>query len=527
MRDYFLVLTGGASDPGLEAGAARVFLINAVPEAGELAALRQGGLPVRVTGQNSAVVGAHLLSMGLPVQIVEREHGEMQITEDLLDLIGDTPLIRLGRLFPGRTVLGKLESLNPGGSTKDRVAVSLVDDAERSGRLQPGGHIVEPTSGNTGVGLAIVAARRGYRCTFTVPDKVAPEKIALLRAYGATVIVCPTSVPAEDERSYYSVAARVAADDPTSFRPDQYSNPANPRAHVESTGPEIWRQTAGRVTHLVAGAGTGGTLGGIGRFLKSRNPDVQVIAADPVGSVYSGGAGDPYLVEGIGEDFWPANWDSSIVDGVETVTDAECFAWARRTAREEGILLGGSCGAALAAVARVVERSAEDAVIIVVLPDGGRGYLSKFYDDDWMLRYGFVDATDAVEQGRVRDAVAALRRPALLHVHPDESVSTAALIMAEHQVGVLAVLASEAPRVPGQITGSVSAGFLASRLTRGFEHIDQGESALPLVGDGELVATALDRAGARGAVIVVREGQPIALLTTADLLAALSADPRA
>ena len=523
VRDYFLVLSGGPSDPDLEAGAVKVFQTGGEFGPGELATMRQGGLPVKVTGENAEVVAATLLHMGLPVQIVENAPKSMEVSEDILELIGDTPLVRLGRLFPGRVVLGKLESLNPGGSTKDRVAVSLVDDAEATGRLLPGGHIVEPTSGNTGVGLAIVAARRGYRCTFTVPDKVAPEKIALLRAYGARVEVCPTNVPADDPRSYYSVAERIAAEDPASFRPDQYSNPANPRAHVESTGPEIWKQTGGQVTHLVAGAGTGGTLGGIGRFLKSRNPHVEVVAADPVGSVYSGGAGDPYLVEGIGEDFWPANWDPNVVDGVETVTDAECFDWARRAAREEGLLLGGSCGAALAATHRVAQRSPEGSVIVVVLPDGGRGYLSKFYDDNWMLRHGFLDEGADPGAARVRDAIAALRRPALLHVHPDENISTAALIMAEHRIGVLAILSSETVRVPGQIPGSVSASHLGSRLGRGFERIADGEPPLPLVGDGELLTAALERANERGAVIALREGQPVALLTTEDLLTAIAA----
>src|SRR3954447_1856314 len=272
-----------------------------------------------------------------------------EMAESVLDLVGNTPIVKLPRL--GRdlacTIALKLETTNPGGSSKDRPAVTMIDAAERDGLLQPGGTIVEPTSGNTGVGLAIVAARRHYRCIFVMPDKIASEKVALLRAYGAEVIVCPTTVAPEHPDSYYSVSDRLVRETPGAFKPDQYHNAANPAAHEASTGPELWRQTAGRITHFVAGVGTGGTITGVGRYLKSQNPDVQVIGADPAGSVYSGGSGRPYLVEGIGEDFWPTTYDPTLVDRVVEVADRNSFLTARRVTREEGILIGGSGGTAV------------------------------------------------------------------------------------------------------------------------------------------------------------------------------------
>src|SRR2546421_175141 len=290
----------------------------------------------------------------------------MDVADSLLDLVGNTPLVRLRRVGAGLTcrLLAKIECVNPAGSVKDRVAIAMVDAAERDGLLQPGGTIVEPTSGNTGAGLAIVAAQRGYRCIFVMSDKMSDEKVALLRAYGAEVVVCPTAVPPEDPRSYYSTAERLVRETPGAFRPDQYSNPANPAAHFATTGPEIWRQTDGRITHFVAGLGTGGTITGVGKFLKSQNADVQIVGADPSGSVYSGGTGRPYLTEGIGEDFWPTTYDPSIVDRVIEVSDAEAFAMARRVTREEGLLIGGSGGTAVHAALTVARDCDPDDVVV-------------------------------------------------------------------------------------------------------------------------------------------------------------------
>ncbi|WP_312677483.1 pyridoxal-phosphate dependent enzyme [Microbacterium sp.] len=321
----------------------------------------------------------------------------MRYASHIADLVGNTPLVRLNHVTAGirATVLAKVEYLNPGGSAKDRIASRIIDAAERDGLLQPGGTIVEPTSGNTGVGLALVALQRGYRMVFVVPDKFAGEKVAVLKAYGAEVVMTPTSVPPEHPDSYYSVSDRLAREIPGAFKPNQFANLNGPRAHYETTGPEIWRDTDGRVTHVVAGIGTGGTISGTGRFLKEATAgEIVVVGADPEGSIYSGGPIHGYAVEGVGEDFYPDTFDASVVDRYERVSDAESFAMTRRLAREEGLLVGGSSGMAAVAALRTARDLPEDAVVVVLLPDHGRGYLTKLYDDAWLEARGFATSTD-------------------------------------------------------------------------------------------------------------------------------------
>ena len=344
--------------------------------------------------------------------------------DSVIELIGNTPLVRLNKVTEGIVpkdgpiVLAKVEYLNPGGSIKDRIAVRMIDAAEEEGLLTPGGTIVEPTSGNTGVGLAMVAQQRGYHCIFVCPDKVSEDKRNVLRAYGAEVVVCPTAVDPEDPRSYYSVSDRLAQETPGGWKPDQYSNPHNPRSHYEVTGPEVWDQTQGRITHFVAGVGTGGTITGTGKFLKEVSDGaVKIIGADPEGSVYSGGTGRPYLVEGVGEDFWPTTYSQEICDEIIAVSDAESFEMTRRLAREEGLLVGGSCGMAAVAALRVASTAEPGDVIVVVLPDSGRGYLSKVFNDDWLASYGFLPPSTDSTVGHVLHGKSE-ELPPLVHTHP-------------------------------------------------------------------------------------------------------------
>ncbi len=317
----------------------------------------------------------------------------MDIHENIVDAIGNTPLVRLARLHPPGNLVAKVEYLNPGGSVKDRIGMPMIERAEANGWLEPGGTIVEPTSGNTGVGLAMAAALKGYRMIAVMADKQSKEKQDLLRAYGVEVVVCPTDVEPEDPRSYYSVAARLTKEIPGAYRPDQYSNPANPHAHVHSTGPEIWRQTDGRVGVFAAGVGTGGTITGTGMYLKSMNPEVMVVGVDPEGSIYTAPTEDDvrtYLIEGVGEDFWPETFDPKVVDRYEMVTDREAFSMARELAAVEGLLVGGSCGMAVVGALRVA-RVHPDLLVVVLLPDSGRNYLSKIFNEEWMRAEGFLD----------------------------------------------------------------------------------------------------------------------------------------
>jgi cystathionine beta-synthase len=491
--------------------------------------LHQAGLPVEVLSDVPVAVDA-----GIEVSSISDAGPAMEAADSLLDLIGNTPLVRLdriGRSVPGQ-LLAKLEFLNPGGSVKDRPALTMVEAAERDGRLRPGGTIVEPTSGNTGVGLAIVAARRGYRCIFTMPDKIASEKVALLRAYGAEVVVCPTAVDPDHPDSYYSVARRLVETTPGAFQPDQYSNQYNPEAHFETTGPEIWRQTAGRVTHLVASIGTGGTISGVGRFLKTQNPAIQIIGADPEGSVYSGGSGRPYLVEGIGEDFWPEAYDRDIADKVVMVSDRDSFITARRVAREEGILVGGSAGTAVWAAVQAGLEAGRDTVIVVIIPDSGRGYLSKLYDDGWMSDHGFLrsggsggDTVSELLAYKERNATSSL--PPLVHVHPNETVREAISIMREYGVSQMPVVKAEPPLALAEVVGTVSEHVLLARLVSAAESLDVPVHAvmalpLPMVGTGEAVEMAAGRLADSSAVLVVDGGHPTGIVTRSDLLDFLS-----
>jgi cystathionine beta-synthase len=452
------------------------------------------------------------------------------IRESILDTIGATPLVRLSRIGSGLRceLLAKLESFNPGGSIKDRVAIALIEAAERDGHLRPGGTIVEPTSGNTGTGLAIAARLKGYRVIAVMPDKMSSEKIDLLRAYGAEVVVAPTDVPPESPRSYYRVADRLAAEIPGAFQPNQYVNPANPQTHYESTGPELWEQTGGQITHLVVGVGTGGTVTGMSRYLRERNPELIVVGADPVGSIYSHGdeGVHPYLVEGVGEDFWPKTFDPSSVDRWVTVSDRDSFLTTRRLAQMEGILAGGSGGLALHAALTVAgELEDPSARVVVILPDGGRSYLSKIYSDAWMRSYGFLepDANLSVGDVLLRKRAAG-EIPPLVTVRTDYRVRDAVALLHEHRVSQLPVVSGDDPAA---VVGAVGERGLLRQAAHDAALLDATiadvmEPPFPSVSVDDPVRDAVELlVGDQQALLVTREGQTEGLVTRTDLLEAL------
>ncbi len=446
----------------------------------------------------------------------------------LLDLIGDTPVVRLqhiGREL-GPTLLAKLEYLSPGGSNKDRIALSMIDEAERTGRLKPGGTIVEPTSGNTGVGLALAAAIRGYKMIFVVPDKVAAEKIALLRAFGAEVVICPTAVGADSPESYYLVSDRLAEEVPGAYKPDQYSNQGNPDAHYRTTGPEIWEQVGEELDVVVISVGTGGSITGTARYLKERNPGIVVVGADPEGSIYSGGPVHPYLVEGIGKDTFPESFDPSVVDEYVRVSDRDSFLMTRRLAREEGILAGGSGGTSVYAMLEVAKRFGPETTILTTIPDGGRGYLSKAYDDNWMLEHGLLErhgVPDTVQQ------VLAYKHadggiPDLVVCEAHAKLGTAIELMQRYGISQLPVVRNAPPESLADVIGSLNERVLLDRVFKNPDALGEEVAAAmqPPLGAVDLRDSVdqvfSDLREQRQAVVVARDGKPEAVLTRSDLL---------
>jgi cystathionine beta-synthase len=449
----------------------------------------------------------------------------VKVLESFLDAMGNTPLVRLSRVTAGvkPTILAKLEMLNPGGSVKDRIGLRMIEAAEREGLLRSGGTIVEPTSGNTGHGLAIAAAIRGYRCIFVMPDKMSQEKVALLRAYGAEVVITPTAVEPESPQSYYRVADRLTEEIPGAFQPNQYFNQVNPQAHYDTTGPEIWEQTEGRIDVLVAGVGTGGTITGCARYLKERKPDVLVVGADPEGSIFS--APDqparPYLTEGIGEDFWPETFDPAVVDRYVRVSDRDSLLTARAITRREGILVGGSSGTALFAALEVAKDLPEDAVIVVIFPDTGRNYLSKLYSDSWLLQYGFIERAQPIRVDEVLIAKSG-ELPELITVKAHDKVRQAVDVLQQHGISQAPVVRDDTGDV-SSFVGSIRERELLDRIFRDPDALQADVATamgppIPLIEHAEPVEVAFSALQDAPAVLVSRGSLVTGVLTRSDLL---------
>ena len=447
-----------------------------------------------------------------------------------LELIGLTPIVRLARV--GRdvapTLLAKLEYLNPGGSVKDRIGLPMIEAAEREGKLKPGGTIIEPTSGNTGVGLAIAAAMKGYRCIFVMPDKMSQEKISMLRAYGAEVVICPTNVEHDSPESYYSVSDRLAEEIPGGFKPDQYSNMANPQAHYEQTGPELWEQTEGEIDAIVISVGTGGTISGVGRYFKERQPQVLIVGADPEGSVYTEPDNiHPYLVEGIGKDTWPRTMDGSVVDEWVSVSDRDSFHTARRLAREEGLLVGGSGGTSVWAMLEVAKRYGPDARILTMIPDSGRSYLSKFYDDTWMLNHGLLERP--LRAPTVEEVLRFKRSldsdvPEFVTCESHQKVGEAIDLMQRFSISQLPVVRHHPVDSLADVVGSIQERGLLDRVFRNPDALHEDVAAamqppLHVVDASDSVNEVFaDLTGRSQAVVVATNGRPAGMLTRSDLL---------